>query len=147
MMSYSIRNFGHHWFRYWPVTFWHYATTWNNAHLLSTGSLWENLSKISPNHNDSFKHMHLKILSSKCQPFCSGCNVINDDANHHKNVTGKVSSVNESVNLLEFCVERPRVYHAKYEQPHGSNEKQAGQNQYIITTPPIFSKMPTTDTP
>ena len=53
------------------------AIIWTNAGILLIQSLGMNLSEISSKiHTFSFKKMHLKMLSGKCQPFCFSLNVL-----------------------------------------------------------------------
>ena len=55
----------------------HKATIWNNAGILLIGPLGANPSKILIEiYIFSFKKMHLKMLSGKCQPFCLNFNVL-----------------------------------------------------------------------
>ena len=52
---------------------WRQAIIWTNAGLLSMGPLGTNFSEILIKiQNFSFTKMHLKIMSSKRQPFCPG---------------------------------------------------------------------------
>ena len=46
VMGYGKVDLGHHWFRYWPVTWWHQAIALNYAKLFSVGPLGRNLSEI-----------------------------------------------------------------------------------------------------
>ena len=49
-----------------------------NAEILSIRTLGKNFSEIlSESHTFSLKKMRLKILSTKCWPFCLGLNVLN----------------------------------------------------------------------
>ena len=55
---------------------WRQAIIWTNAWILLNRTLGTNLNEtISKIHTFSFKKMHLKMLSGKCQPFCLGLNV------------------------------------------------------------------------
>ena len=55
------------------------AIIWNNAGILSTGTLGTNFSEIlSESHAFLFKKMHLKTSSAKRRPFCLGLNVLSN---------------------------------------------------------------------
>ena len=55
------------------VPVWHQAIIWNNTNILSTGPLDTNFDEILIHNIIIFiQKMQLKMLSAKCQPFCSG---------------------------------------------------------------------------
>ena len=72
------QTFCQHWFRYWLHTCFKPSNTWNNVAILTTGQLGINFSDIGIKIQIfSFKEIHVKMLSAKCQPFCSGLNLLN----------------------------------------------------------------------
>ena len=57
---------------------WHQAIIWTNAGILLIWPLGTNFSEILIKiHTCSFKKMHSKMSSEKCQPCCLGLNVLN----------------------------------------------------------------------
>ena len=58
--------------------------TWTNDDLLSVATLGRNLSQIwNQIQKFSFKKLHLKMLSAKCQPFCFSLNVLRLYIDYH----------------------------------------------------------------
>ena len=58
---------------------WRQAIIWTNAWILLIRILGANLNEVlSKIYTFSFKKMHLKMLSGKCQPFCLSLNVLSN---------------------------------------------------------------------